>query len=63
MEKKWCVFDEADCFDEFDAVEGAADLADSLVKQGFEGVHILHLTQPQFIEYCTHGDLKAALKT
>ncbi len=62
MEKKWYVFDEADCFDEFETPEGAMDQAKHMAEQGFEGVHILHLTKPQFVEYCTNSDLKAALK-
>lgn len=52
---KWYVFDEFDCFDSYETAAAAASKAEDMVKDGFEGVHILHLTTEQFDAYCRDG--------
>ncbi len=63
MEKMWYVFDQHDsfaiCKTAADAAIEAAHLAE---KEDMDGVHIVHMTRPQFDHYCTHNDLKEALK-
>lgn len=62
MEKKWYVFDEADCFEHCATAQEAGEKAAALAMGGFEGVHIAHLTKDQFNEYLTYGDLGKAMK-
>jgi hypothetical protein len=53
MEAKfWYVFDEADCIDKYETVYHAGLKAEEMVVYGFNGIHILYLTQAEFDEYC-----------
>jgi hypothetical protein len=62
MDKMWYVFDQFDCFTQCNEAADAAVEAAHLVKEGMTGVHVIHMTRPQFDHYVTHDDLKAALK-
>lgn len=63
-EKRWYVFDEHDCFDNFPYEQGqrAMDCALDIQRDGLDGVHVVCMTKPQFDEYCKSGDLRAAMK-
>ena len=63
MEKMWYVFDQHDSFATCKTAADAAIEAQYLVDTAkMTGVHIAHMTRPQFDHYCTHNDLAAALK-
>lgn len=63
VDKKWYVFDEADCLAHCETPESAGEHANRYATMGgFEGVHIVHMTRAQFDHYCTHNNLAAALK-
>ena len=53
--KKWYVFDQYDCINEFNSVAGAAELALDLSKEGHTGIHIAFMTQKEFLGYCSTG--------
>lgn len=63
-EKKWYVFDEYDCFSDYPLEQGqqAMDAAVGMEREGMTGVHVVCMTEKQFNDYCTNGDLKQALK-
>jgi|APFre7841882654_1041346.scaffolds.fasta_scaffold123742_2 hypothetical protein len=58
---KWYVFDEFDCFDEFNTAAEAAAYAEMSRMDDIEGIHIVLMTKAQQLAYCKHGDLKKAL--
>ena len=63
MTAKWYVFDEADCFDNFETVEAAAIHAKWMQDHGgFHGIHICLMTQVEFDHYAMYDDLRAAYK-
>lgn len=58
-ERKWHVYDKFDALGEFDTVAEAADYVGEFAA-GAQGVHILHLTQSEHLEYCNKGAIALA---
>jgi len=58
--KKWYVHDAADCFGSFETHEAAAHYAAGLVDGGFEGVHIVYMSDTQVALYAKTGNLRKA---
>lgn len=55
--RKWYVFDQYDCFDDFETAASAAYYAESLVGNDVanEGVHIAYMTKQEADAYCESG--------
>lgn len=60
--KKWYVHDVADCWDSFETVEAAGQLAKNLDEQGEDGVHVVCMTETQHAVYTQSGDLREAYR-